>query len=129
MSAPLSSILIALLLVLPCCFCDNHHNLESKYNFRKVLHPHYTLYWNYNPTDSNLTFAVRVETTGWVGFGISPNGGMVGSDMVIGWVQDGRSYFNDRFATAQSTPAVDMQEDWFLIRFCVSFQCCLSHWR
>ena len=66
----------------------------AKYNFRKVLHPQYTLYWNYNPTDSNLTFAVRVQTTGWVGFGISPNGGMVGSDVVIGWVQDGRSYFN-----------------------------------
>ena len=35
-----------------------------------------------------------METRGYVGFGISPNGDMVNSDVVIGWVKDGRTYFS-----------------------------------
>ena len=31
---------------------------------------------------------VHVEALGYVGFGISPNGGMTGADVVIGWVSD-----------------------------------------
>lgn len=31
---------------------------------------------------------VHVEALGYVGFGLSPNGGMAGSDVVIGWVYD-----------------------------------------
>ena len=33
-----------------------------------------------------IKFAVNVSTTGWVGFGLSPNGQTPGSDVVIGWV-------------------------------------------
>ena len=84
--------LLFVLFLLPSCFCV--HDLDAKYSFRRNLHPRYTLYWNYNPTLRNISFAVRVQTTGWVGFGISPNGGMVGSDVIIGGVQNGRSYFN-----------------------------------
>ena len=29
-----------------------------------------------------------MEALGYVGFGISPNGGMTGADVVIGWVND-----------------------------------------
>ena len=88
----LAANLLVLLLVLPSCMCAV--DLDSKYSFNKILHSRYTLYWDYNPTNNNISFAVRAQTTGWVGFGISPNGGMIGSDVVIGWVQDGRSYFN-----------------------------------
>ena len=35
-----------------------------------------------------LTFQVHVEALGYIGFGISPNGGMTGADVVIGWVLD-----------------------------------------
>ena len=31
---------------------------------------------------------VHVATQGWVGFGISPNGDMKGSDVIMGWVTD-----------------------------------------
>ena len=41
-----------------------------------------------------ITFAVRVQTTGWVGFGLSPNGQMPNSDVVIGWVKGEESYFD-----------------------------------
>jgi len=29
------------------------------------------------------------NTTGWIGMGISPSGGMIGADIVVGWVKDG----------------------------------------
>jgi hypothetical protein len=40
-----------------------------------------------------VEFEIEVETTGYVGFGISPNGGMVGADIFIGGVyENGTSY-------------------------------------
>ena len=48
--------------------------------------PLYELYWTVN--DSRVFCAVRVETTGWVGLGISPNGSMLDSDAVMGFVDD-----------------------------------------
>ena len=55
---------------------------------------HYLLDWSYNNDDSTMTFTIRVKTTGWVGFGISPyTGKMPGSDIVIGWVDNnGKAY-------------------------------------
>ena len=50
--------------------------------------PLYTLYWKFNTTEQTIAFAVKAMTNGWVGFGISPNGGMVNSDVVIGWMND-----------------------------------------
>lgn len=52
----------------------------------------YELFWKF---DNNvITFEVQVKTSGWIGFGISPNGGMAGSDMVIGWIDStGSSHF------------------------------------
>ena len=57
--------------------------------------PLYTLYWNFNTAEQTITFAVKAMTNGWVGFGISPNGGMVNSDVVIGWVNDEGQAFLD----------------------------------
>ena len=37
---------------------------------------------------------MQVETTGYVGFGISPNGKMWPSDVVIGWVTDRHAFFS-----------------------------------
>lgn len=39
----------------------------------------YRLYWNYTTTD--IIAEIHVRTTGWVGFGFSPNGGMANSDV------------------------------------------------
>ena len=55
----------------------------------------YQLYWTFDATQKTITFNVVVRTTGWVGFGLSPDGGMVGSDVVIGWIaSDGSSHFH-----------------------------------
>ena len=56
-------------------------------------HPHhvelsaaYNLYWSF--TEEDITFEIHVETTGWAGFGISPNGGMISADLIIGWIDE-----------------------------------------
>ena len=57
--------------------------------------PLYQLQWTFDDVRKTITFNVVVHTTGWVGFGLSPDGGMVGSDVVIGWVSsDGKTYFH-----------------------------------
>ena len=55
----------------------------------------YHLFWKNN--QSHITFEVHAKVKGWVGFGISPNGGMPNSDIVIGWVKDGVPYFQVQF--------------------------------
>ena len=73
-------------------------NLSRRYAFSTTLYDRggdmYMLHWNFSTAERTITFAVNVSTTGWVGFGISPNGGMVNSDVVIGWVKSGRAYFH-----------------------------------
>jgi hypothetical protein len=72
-------------------------NLQAKYPFSSVLfdqqNQYYALYWNFTRSTESIYFAVNVSTTGWVGFGLSPNGGMIGSDVVMGWVSNGRTSF------------------------------------
>lgn len=51
------------------------------------------LMWGFDNLKGNITFKLEVNTTGWVGFGFSPNGGMKGADMVMGGVGPDGSYF------------------------------------
>ncbi|XP_077994651.1 DBH-like monooxygenase protein 1 homolog [Glandiceps talaboti] len=68
------------------------------------------LYWKYD--EEMITFEVHVRTTGWVGLGFSPNGGMPGSDMIMGWVlDDGDVRFTDRHSTSFSEPVIDDKDD------------------
>ena len=43
----------------------------------------YDLQWDCNPTDNVIVFNISVQAQGWVGFGISPDGNMNNSDVVI----------------------------------------------
>lgn len=74
------------------------HNLEEEYNYHRALDSssQYMIYWRFNMESKTINFAVNVSTRGWIGFGISPNGKMPGSDVVMGWVDDntGASHFN-----------------------------------
>ena len=86
-------LLVCLLTVVPTALSS--HDLNSTYKFQATLHEDYTLYWTFDNDAQNITFAVRVRTTGWVGFGLSPNGQMPQSDVVIGWVDGtGGSHFD-----------------------------------
>ena len=71
--------------------------LDQRYNFSRSLDGEgkYTLYWDYDLEREKIMFAACVQTTGWIGFGLSPNGQMPNSDVVIGWVDDsGQNFFH-----------------------------------
>lgn len=51
----------------------------------------YVLFWNNNKT--HITFEIHVETKGYIGFGLSPNGKMYPADVIVGWVKDGVPHF------------------------------------
>ncbi|XP_070572311.1 DBH-like monooxygenase protein 1 homolog [Ptychodera flava] len=77
-------------------------------------HDNFHVFWKFDNT--TITFEMHVRTTGWVGFGFSPDGGMPGSDMVMGWVtDDGEVVFSDRHATAFAEPVVDDSQDYTLL--------------
>ena len=75
-------------------------DLQDKYPFSKVLldegGQYYELHWNFSRSTESIYFAVNVSTTGWVGLGLSPNGQMPGSDVVMGWVNStaGQAHFS-----------------------------------
>jgi len=75
----------------------------------------YKLYWSIDKTNLLFKGAVEVETTGWVGLGISEFG-MEGADVFIGWVKDDQVHFADRFATKKQLPGVDVNQDFFDIK-------------
>ena len=65
----------------------HHAELDTKGNV--------FLYWTYD--EKFVTFELFCKTLGWVGFGLSPNGAMKGSDIVVGWVtSDGKTFFQVR---------------------------------
>ena len=88
-------VLLACSLSLAWCSHD-----VSSYLFKATLNTEaegglYELYWNFDNNTETISFAVRVQTSGWVGFGLSPNGQMPDSDVVIGWVTaDGETMFH-----------------------------------
>ena len=71
------------------------HDLSAEYRFSATLDSNgmYELFWNFDLDAQTIAFAVRVMTSGWVGFGVSPNGQMPGSDLIVGWVDDEGSVF------------------------------------
>ncbi|CAH1233415.1 MOXD1 [Branchiostoma lanceolatum] len=83
----------------------HHESLDEEGKFH--------LFWKFD--DEKIEFEAQVQTTGWVGLGLSPNGGMPGSDIAIGWVKDGTAHLTDRYAEAQAQPPVDESQDWELV--------------
>lgn len=81
----LFAIFVILALAIASSTCEKTP-LEDKYRFSQQLdrNGQYWLYWSFD--SETISFGVSVETTGWVGFGLSPNGQMPQSDVVIGWV-------------------------------------------
>ena len=73
----------------------------------------YVLYWNYNATD--ITFEIHAKTTGWAGFGISPNGDMAKSNVILFWIgSNGNANFTERNTNAgKVTPVTNTVQKWF----------------
>lgn len=55
------------------------------------LNDDYRLLWNIR--EQEITFEIQVRTLGYVGLGFSKDGTIYGSDMAIGWVDQGQAHF------------------------------------
>nr|XP_045616431.1 uncharacterized protein LOC123769364 [Procambarus clarkii] len=70
----------------------------------------YVMQWT--PRNEDIIFDIQVATNGYVGLGFSPNGGMKGADIVLGWVDDsGKVFLHDRHATGYAVPVIDESQD------------------
>jgi len=87
----------------------------SSYPKSLSLNQDYTIYWRVQ--DQALFLGIVVNTTGWVGFGISEptSGSMPGGDIVTASVINGVATITDRHATAKAYPAEDTCQDWHLV--------------
>jgi len=69
------------------------------------------LYWNY--TSDTITFKLVIKTTGWVGFGLSPNGGMKNSDIIQAWTcPNGTVMFKDAHVENSYNVIYDTVQNW-----------------
>jgi len=73
----------------------------------------YRLWWSLGEND--IQIAVEAKTTGWIGIGFSKDGTMdnrltdslTGSDVYVGFINNGSLYAYDYYATQQSIPTKD----------------------
>lgn len=73
--------------------CLDSHSYDWMHHI--VLDPdnRYHVKWLFDKSSEIIVFNTCVKTRGWIGFGFSPNGGMIGSDLVIAWVDSlGRAH-------------------------------------
>lgn len=105
-------------LVLLICFIKTticEPNPTDVYVNSLELQPNmYYMFWNYTSTD--VLIELQVKTTGWIGFGLSPNGGMDGSDVIVAWLDktSGKANFTDRHINGRRV-LVDQVQNWFPI--------------
>jgi len=83
------------------CLTFNYINADNDiWSYQLWLDPYekYSVKWNISDLDETITFLCEVQTKGWIGLGLSPNGGMKGSDIIIAWIDDnnGKTYFHVR---------------------------------
>ncbi|XP_051952101.1 DBH-like monooxygenase protein 2 homolog [Xyrauchen texanus] len=70
------------------------------------------LKWGFDEIQGTISFEFSINTSGWIGFGFSPKGGMTGADIVIGGVGPKGIYFTDRHADGTSMPVVDQKQNY-----------------
>jgi len=83
----------------------------ADYQFQVPLSEGGSLYWKVE--GEIIEFGIEVLATGWLGFGPSSNGGMIGSDVIFAWVDSTGPHVEDRFITDKSTlcPGVCLDTD------------------
>eukprot|EP01083_Nonionella_stella_P211491 764637_1 len=90
---------------------------EFDYNTFLDEEKYFRLYWSDINTDE-IEFGLEVfDCIGWISIGISPNGQMPASDIMIGWIdENGKIYLQDRHTkNERNIPILDKSQDLTLI--------------
>jgi hypothetical protein len=108
-------LLALIFLLLPLNPIDAQYSgLFGSYTYTKVLVSNvYNLFWNV--TSDSLIAEIQVKTAGLLGFGISPTGGMDGSDLIVARINsNGKTNFTDRHIIERNV-LIDSEQNWFLL--------------
>ena len=103
------------------CLLSRLHAISSNAYFVNkatlVAPDKYLLYWNY--TSTSITFKAVVKNTGWFGFGLSPDGGMPQSDLIVAYLNPkGSVNFTTRYVgSSPSLPIINPAQYWKLLLF------------
>ena len=90
--------------------CQTYNEATVFTNKADLKGTDYKLEWDY--TTSDIVFRATVKTTGWVGFGLSPNGRMANSDVILSWAaSDGSIQFKDAHTNGYSV-SYDTVQNW-----------------
>jgi len=100
-------LILLILLNVNCQYSENTYFANSR-----DLNQYYRLDWNYTETD--IVFRITVNSTHrWVGFGLSPNGGMLNSDIFLAWTAfDGSIQFRDAHTEGFYNVITDSTQNW-----------------
>ena len=88
------------LCVMFCVLSAEEPQFTNSYDQGRFL-----LRWIFNDQEDTITFHIRVQTTGWVGFGfadIAPNS-MQGYDVIVGGFENGRGSLNVSFINRRTS--------------------------
>ncbi|XP_057647850.1 DBH-like monooxygenase protein 2 [Chionomys nivalis] len=108
-----------LLLVLAAFSQGNRLGPTSPLRYSRFLDPSHAvfLHWDFDYEAEFITFELQVQTTGWVGLGITDRYTFVGSDLVVGGVlPDGNVYFSDQHLLDEDTLEQDGSQDAELLK-------------
>lgn len=101
-------IVLVLLFVSAAVATNYQHQVLDNYN-------QFHLFWKADNNQEKIFFRVEVRTKGYVAIGLSPNGGMTGSDIAIGWVKNGKAFLQDCYVFKNKLVVMDDQQDWELL--------------
>eukprot|EP00029_Vermamoeba_vermiformis_P009811 TRINITY_DN5025_c0_g1_i1.p1 TRINITY_DN5025_c0_g1~~TRINITY_DN5025_c0_g1_i1.p1 ORF type:complete len:918 (+),score=220.33 TRINITY_DN5025_c0_g1_i1:175-2928(+) len=68
----------------------------------------YRASWVIDETAGTITITAKAKTKGWVAFGINTKPGMIGGDVIVGWIGPNNStVVHDRTAVKEEMPVLD----------------------
>ncbi|XP_060769945.1 DBH-like monooxygenase protein 1 homolog [Neoarius graeffei] len=73
----------------------------------------YVMRWGFDA--NSIAFELEAQTTGYIGFGFSPNGAMASSDLIFGGIADGKPYLHDYFADSSRRVHKDQVQNYKLL--------------
>ena len=106
-----------IILILNGIVCQTYNENTYFVNSAVLVEPDtYRVYWNF--TNEDIIFKIVVKTTGWAGFGLSPNGGMKNSDLITVWGNASGSFkFVDGHVEDQPMLIQDSVQNWKCLYF------------
>lgn len=100
------------LLLLLANFC---HPSSSDWTHHVIMDREGYFHFYWTPQKETILIKIEAKTHGYLSLGFSPNGGMKGSDLYIGWIHNSEIFFLDTFAYNNSVPVKDASQDFTLL--------------